>query len=188
VATASAAAALLAVLPLDAPATATATAAGPVVTAPVVTAPVVTAPVVTAAVVPPPVVTAAVAPVASRTAAASTGAARRSSAVELALGKVGSPYRWGGAGPRSFDCSGLVNWAFDQVGVDLPRTSRALSRTGAPVARGDLRPGDLVFFYSPVSHVGIYIGGGRMVHASTSGRPVAVADIADRPYHSARRI
>lgn len=187
VATASAAAALLAVLPVDAPAPVPAVAAPHAVPtladtaaplaaqaaalpAPVVPAP--AAPVVTA-----PVVTADVAPVAAR-----------STAVQLAMGKVGSPYRWGGTGPRAFDCSGLVNWAFDQVGVDLPRTSRALSRVGTPVSRADLQPGDLVFFYSPVSHVGIYVGDGRMVHASTSGEPVAVAGIDGRPFHSARRV
>lgn len=119
---------------------------------------------------------------------ASGGSTTAAQAVRHALGKLGAPYRWGGNGPSSFDCSGLVNWAFDQVGVDLPRTSRALSRTGTAVSRGDLQPGDLVFFYSPVSHVGIYIGNGQMVHASTSGKPVLVADIDGRPYHSARRV
>jgi cell wall-associated NlpC family hydrolase len=173
VATTSAAAALLALLPAGPAAPAAATAA-PVATAPAVTAPVVT----------PPVVTAPVAPVAVSAPAAS----RAASAVQLALGKLGAPYRWGGAGPSSFDCSGLVSWAYRQAGVELPRTSRAMSRTGTPVARGDLRPGDLVFFYSPVSHVGIYIGDGRMVHASTSGKPVAIASIAGRPFHSARRV
>ena len=184
VATTSAAAALLAVLPVGAPAPVPAVAAplavpaladastplaveAAVLPAPAVTAPTVTAPTVTADV---------------------SAVAARNSVVQLALGRVGSPYRWGGTGPRSFDCSGLVNWAFRQVGVDLPRTSRALSRTGTPVSRANLRPGDLVFFYSPVSHVGIYIGGGRMVHASSSGKPVAVAAIAGRPFHSARRI
>ncbi len=187
VATASAAAALLAVLPVDAPAPVPAVAAplavpaladapAPLATqAAALPAPVVTAPAAPASAAP--VVTADVAPVAAR-----------STAVQLALGKVGSPYRWGGTGPRAFDCSGLVNWAFDQVGVDLPRTSRALSRVGTPVSRANLQPGDLVFFYSPVSHVGIYIGGGRMVHASTSGKPVAVASIDGRPFHSARRV
>ncbi|MBW0094368.1 C40 family peptidase, partial [Pseudonocardia sp. KRD-188] len=112
----------------------------------------------------------------------------RASAVSLALSKVGSPYRWGASGPSAFDCSGLVNWAFERAGIDVPRTSRALSQTGTPVSRGDLRPGDLVFFYSPVSHVGIYIGDGQMVHASTSGKPVAIASIDRSSYNSARRI
>ena len=119
---------------------------------------------------------------------AAPGSSARASAVTLALSKVGSPYRWGATGPSSFDCSGLVNWAFEQSGIEVPRTSRALSQVGAPVSRDDLQPGDLVFFYSPVSHVGIYIGDGQMVHASTSGKPVAVSSIDGRQYNSARRL
>jgi cell wall-associated NlpC family hydrolase len=105
----------------------------------------------------------------------------------MALGKVGSPYRWGGTGPAAFDCSGLVSWAFAQAGVPVPRTSRAQAQAGTPVSRADLQPGDLVFFYSPVRHVGIYIGDGQMVHSSRAGKPVAVAPIDGRPFHSARR-
>ncbi|QJY45764.1 C40 family peptidase [Pseudonocardia broussonetiae] len=176
VATASAAAAVLAVIPAtaDAPAAAPAAAAAPVATAPA--APVVDTRVTQVAVT---------APLAAAPAAASSA---RASAVSLALSKVGSPYRWGAAGPSAFDCSGLVNWAFERAGIDVPRTSRALSQTGTPVSRGDLRPGDLVFFYSPVSHVGIYIGDGQMVHASTSGKPVAISSIDRSSYNSARRI
>ncbi|MDN5750968.1 MAG: C40 family peptidase [Pseudonocardia sp.] len=170
VATTSAAAALLSVLPSTAAAPAAA-AAPATVSARAVSAPVVSVPVVPAA--------------ASVPTHATTS---RSSAVANALSKVGAAYRWGGDGPSSFDCSGLVNWAFEKVGVDLPRTSRALSQVGTPVSRNDLKPGDLVFFYSPVSHVGIYIGDGQMVHASTSGKPVAVDPIEGREYHSARRV
>ncbi len=186
VATISAAAAVLAVLPTG-PTGATATpVAGQTATAPVPATPTVLA--AAAALPAPAAVPAPVARTGQTMTAAPAAVASSSSVVELALSKVGSPYRWGATGPSSFDCSGLVNWAFDQVGVDVPRTSRALSRAGTPVSRGDLQPGDLVFFYSPVSHVGIYIGNGQMVHASTSGKPVAVADIDGRPYHSARRI
>lgn len=109
-------------------------------------------------------------------------------ALQTALGKVGSPYRWGGSGPSSFDCSGLVTFAFRAAGVELPRTSRALSQVGTPVAPVDLQPGDLVFFYNPVRHVGIYVGDGLLVHASRAGRPVAVVDMSRMPFHSARRI
>lgn len=135
-----------------------------------------------------PAVSASVVPVAVTAPAADPAAAVRASAVQVALSKIGSPYRWGGTGPSSFDCSGLVSWAFAQAGVQVPRTSRAQAQTGAPVSRANLQPGDLVFFYSPVRHVGIYIGNGQMVHSSTSGKPVAVTDIAGRPFHSARRI
>ena len=200
VATASAAAALLAVLPAtaEAPTAAPAAAATPAVAAPAdpaaglsplvleQAAAVPAAPAVPAPVVRTHVVTAAVqAPAAASAPAAAPAGA---SIVELALSKVGSPYRWGATGPSSFDCSGLVNWAFEQAGMDVPRTSRALSQAGAAVSRDELQPGDLVFFYSPVSHVGIYIGNGQMVHASTSGKPVAVSDIDGRPFNSARRL
>lgn len=120
--------------------------------------------------------------------AATKAAATRSSAVQNALGKVGSPYRWGATGPNAFDCSGLVNWAFEQEGVDLPRTSRALASAGSPVSRSALRPGDLVLFYAPVSHVGIYVGNGQVVHASTSGSPVKVSGMDRMPFNSARRV
>ncbi|MBW0118323.1 NlpC/P60 family protein, partial [Pseudonocardia abyssalis] len=145
---------------------------------------------VTSAAAPAPVLTTRIAPVAVSAPAAAPAAvsSARLSAVDLALSKVGSPYRWGATGPSAFDCSGLVNWAFEQAGIEVPRTSRALSQAGTAVSRGDLQPGDLVFFYSPVSHVGIYIGNGQMVHASTSGKPVAISSIDGRQYNSARRL
>ena len=135
----------------------------------------------------PVVVTAPVAPVA-HTAPAAPGAAARSSAAQNALAKIGSPYRWGASGPSAFDCSGLVNWAFKQEGVSLPRTSRAMASAGTPVAKSDLRPGDLVLFYRPVSHVGIYVGNGQIVHASTSGSPVKISGMDRMPFNSARRV
>jgi cell wall-associated NlpC family hydrolase len=114
--------------------------------------------------------------------------AARASALKYALSKVGAPYRYGAAGPHAFDCSGLVYWSFKQAGISLPRSSRAQSRVGKPVSRDQLRPGDLVFFYKPVSHVGIYIGDGKNVHASTRKSPVKISDMAGKRYNSARRI
>ena len=111
-----------------------------------------------------------------------------SAAVSHAMSKLGAPYRWGAAGPSAFDCSGLVSWAYKKVGVSLPRTSRAMSRVGSPVSKSALRPGDLVFFYTPVSHVGIYIGGGKVVNASQPGTPVKVSNISGMPFNSARRV
>jgi cell wall-associated NlpC family hydrolase len=105
-----------------------------------------------------------------------------------AMSKLGAAYRWGATGPRAFDCSGLVYWSYRQVGMTLPRTSSAQSRVGAPVSRSALQPGDLVFFYRPVSHVAIYIGNGRVVHASTSGSPVKISNLNDMPFATARRI
>jgi cell wall-associated NlpC family hydrolase len=136
-------------------------------------------------VAPAVVATAAPAPAAPPVAVPS---AARASAVKHALSKVGAPYRYGASGPNAFDCSGLVSWAFKNAGVSLPRTSRAMSKVGTPVAKSDLQPGDLVFFYNPVSHVAIYIGDGKVVHASTKKSPVKVTDMGHMPFNSARRV
>jgi cell wall-associated NlpC family hydrolase len=108
--------------------------------------------------------------------------------LEAALAQVGDPYVWGGTGPDGFDCSGLTSFAYAAAGVSLPHSSRAQSRTGVAVSRSELVPGDLVFFYSPISHVGIYIGGGKMVHARTHGVPVAVTSVDMGGYVGARRV
>ncbi|MEJ3655811.1 NlpC/P60 family protein [Actinomycetes bacterium KLBMP 9759] len=114
--------------------------------------------------------------------------AASTSALKKAMSKIGAPYVWGATGPNAFDCSGLVSWAYKQVGKPLPRTSKAQSQVGTPVSKADLRPGDLVFFYKPVSHVGMYIGEGKVVHASTSGSPVKISDMNRMPFNSARRV
>jgi len=124
----------------------------------------------------------AAAPVAAATPAAQI-------AVDTALGQLGDPYVWGGAGPNSFDCSGLVQHAYAAAGISVPHSSGMQSTMGAPVAYEDLQPGDLVFFYSPVSHVGMYIGNGQMVNAPSSGDVVKVVDLDYMPeYAGARRI
>jgi cell wall-associated NlpC family hydrolase len=111
-------------------------------------------------------------------------------AVWTALDQRGDPYAYGAAGPNAFDCSGLTSYAWKRAGISIPRTSSAQSNFGRPVSKGNLRPGDLVFFYSPVSHVAMYIGAGRIVHATTYGQPVSVDELkylsgyagARRPY------
>nr|WP_204332319.1 C40 family peptidase [Geodermatophilus sabuli] len=108
--------------------------------------------------------------------------------VQAALAQVGKPYVWGSSGPSGFDCSGLTSFAYSAAGVQLPHSSRAQSQLGAPVSRAELQPGDIVYFYSPVSHVGIYIGDGKMVHARTYGQPVAVTSVDQRGYAGARRV
>ncbi|MGY1603386.1 C40 family peptidase [Geodermatophilus sp. SYSU D00815] len=129
-----------------------------------------------------PAPAAAVAPSAGGSAAAQT-------AVSTALAQVGDPYVWGAGGPNSFDCSGLTQYAYAAAGISLPHSSSMQSRMGTPVSRSALQPGDLIFFYSPVSHVAMYIGNGQMVHASTSGQPVKVVGVDSMPgYNSARRI
>jgi len=126
-------------------------------------------------------------PVPTTAVVAASGAAQK--AVDTALAQVGDPYVWGASGPDAFDCSGLMQYAYSAAGVSLPHSSASQSRMGTPVSRDQLQPGDLVFFYSPVSHVGMYIGNGQMVHASTSGQPVKVASLDSMgSYNSARRI
>jgi cell wall-associated NlpC family hydrolase len=124
---------------------------------------------------------------ATTTAAAPTAAAQV--AVDTALAQAGDPYVWAGSGPDSFDCSGLTQYAYAAAGISLPHSSRMQSTIGAPVAYTDLQPGDLVFFYSPVSHVGMYIGNGQLVHAPYSGSVVQVVDLAYMPgFAGARRL
>lgn len=107
--------------------------------------------------------------------------------VDAARSKIGSPYVWGAAGPNAFDCSGLTTWAYAQVGKAIPRTSYAQAAEGTPVSRENLQPGDIVAFYSGASHVGIYAGNGRIIHALNSGTPLSEDSIDYMPFHSAVR-
>jgi cell wall-associated NlpC family hydrolase len=110
-------------------------------------------------------------------------------AVDTALAQRGKPYVWAADGPGSFDCSGLTMYAYGAAGVGLPHSAAMQSQMGRPVSRSQLQPGDLVFFYSPVSHVGIYIGNGQMVHAPTTGDVVKISNIDVMGYFAgARRI
>jgi cell wall-associated NlpC family hydrolase len=109
-------------------------------------------------------------------------------AIKAAMKMLGKPYRFGAEGPGSFDCSGLTSWAFQQVGITLPRASSQQARVGAPVPRDQLQPGDLVFFYKPVSHVGIYVGNNMMINAPQTGDVVKYSDISSRPITGARRL
>ena len=109
-------------------------------------------------------------------------------AVETALAQLGDEYVWGASGPDGFDCSGLTSFAYKAAGVSLPRASRAQAQVGREVSRSELQPGDLVFFYDPISHVGLYIGEGKMVHARTFGQPVAVTTVDQSGYRFARRV
>lgn len=114
--------------------------------------------------------------------------APRGSVVEIALSKLGAPYRWGAAGPDAFDCSGFTMWVYAQVGVSLPHSSRAQYSCGERVSRANLRPGDLVFFgRSRIHHVGIYIGGNRYVHAPHTGDVVRISSLDRADYVGACR-
>jgi peptidoglycan DL-endopeptidase CwlO len=109
-------------------------------------------------------------------------------ALQEALSKRGDPYVWAAAGPSSFDCSGLVVWAFEQVGITLPHFTGDLWNSGVHISRDDLEPGDLVFFYPDISHVGIYIGDGLMVDAPDFGQDVQVQPVFWAYYVGAVRI
>ncbi|MHC5703426.1 C40 family peptidase [Streptomyces tirandamycinicus] len=113
---------------------------------------------------------------------------RAAQAVAYAYGALGKPYVWGATGPSAFDCSGLTQAAWRSAGVALPRTTYTQINAGQRVSRSQLAPGDLVFFYSGVSHVGLYIGGGRMIHAPRPGAPVRIAPIDQMPYAGATRV
>jgi cell wall-associated NlpC family hydrolase len=115
------------------------------------------------------------------------GSPEAATVIQAALSRIGSPYVWGGSGPGQFDCSGLVMWSFQQAGISLPHSSQALAQGGQPVSMDQMQPGDLVTYYSDASHVGIYIGDGMMVHASTYGTPVRVAPVDNAPIHNVRR-
>ena len=121
--------------------------------------------------------------------ASSPGGASELSAMRAATSRMNKPYRWGAEGPSTFDCSGLTYWAFQQVGVTLPRSSSAAGagRHGR-CRRASLQPGDLVFFYRPISHVGIYAGDGKMIHAVQTGDVVRYSDIDAMPFNTARRL
>jgi cell wall-associated NlpC family hydrolase len=109
-------------------------------------------------------------------------------AVRVAVSKTGSPYSWGAAGPGQFDCSGLMMWAYKQVGKNIPRTSQAQLAGGTRVPRDQLRPGDIIVYYAGATHVGMYVGNGKVVHAPTYGVPVQVVPIdAAGPYNTAVR-
>ena len=108
-------------------------------------------------------------------------------AVQAALTRVGDPYVWGAGGPNAFDCSGLVMWSFQQAGIFLPHSSYAQAAGGEPVAPDDMQPGDVITYYNDASHVGMYVGGGMMIHASTFGVPVAVVPVDNAPIFNVRR-
>ena len=113
---------------------------------------------------------------------------RAAEAVSYAYSKLGSPYVWGATGPNAFDCSGLILASYRSAGVSLPRTTYAQIGAGQRISRSELLPGDLVFFYSGITHVGLYIGNGQMIHAPNPSAPVRVAPIDEMPFAGATRV
>lgn len=127
-------------------------------------------------------------PAAASAAVASPAASPRARiAVRAALSQVGKPYGWGAAGPDAYDCSGLSQWAWGQAGVYLPHNSRMQFAATSRVGREDWQPGDLLFFGSPIHHLGIYIGDGQMVEAPYSGNQVRVRSAYRSDYAGAGR-
>ena len=112
---------------------------------------------------------------------------RAAAAVNYAMGQVGDSYVYGAAGPSAFDCSGLTMASWAQAGVGLPHSSSAQYGSGPHVASNALQPGDLVFYYQPISHVGMYIGNGMIVHAANPGTGVVVSGVFSMPYSGAVR-
>jgi cell wall-associated NlpC family hydrolase len=113
---------------------------------------------------------------------------RAGTAIKFAIAQIGEPYVWGADGPGSWDCSSLTQKAWAAAGVAIPRVSHEQAAVGISVSKANLQPGDLVFFYSPISHVGIYIGEGLMIHAPNPSTVVKVTQIDMLPYAGARRV
>jgi len=99
-------------------------------------------------------------------------------AVRAAMSRVGKPYRYGASGPNSFDCSGLTMWAYGKAGISLSHSSGSQISEGSRISRSNLEPGDLVFFGSPIHHVGMYVGNGMMIHAPQTGDVVKVVSLS----------
>ena len=117
------------------------------------------------------------------------GSERAQQAVSYALAQVGKGYVMGTAGPSTFDCSGLMYAAYKQVGISLPRTSQTQFSAGTSVSKGDLQPGDLVFYNGGITHVGMYIGNGQIVHAANPRAGVVTAKLFNSmSYQGARRV
>ena len=114
--------------------------------------------------------------------------AKGQQALAFARRQLGKPYRFGATGPKSYDCSGLVLAAWRSVGVHLPRTSQQQFRAGHRIAKSQLRAGDLVYFYGPTpSHVAMYVGGGKVIHAPRPGKVVQYIKMSYMPYAGATR-
>jgi cell wall-associated NlpC family hydrolase len=114
-------------------------------------------------------------------------ASRAGKVVKFAYDSLGKPYVFGAAGPGSYDCSGLTLAAYSQVGVSLPHSARRQFAQGPQVPRSDLMPGDLVYFYSDLHHVGVYIGDNKVIHAPQPGESVKISDMNVFPYAGATR-
>ena len=121
-----------------------------------------------------------------RTAVAGSG--RAAKAIAFAKAQLGKPYVYAAAGPNAYDCSGLTSAAWKAAGVSIPRTSQTQYGAGKSVSKSDLQPGDLVFYYSGISHVALYVGNGTIIHAPHPGSNVRYAKLDSMPFAGARRV
>jgi peptidoglycan DL-endopeptidase CwlO len=124
---------------------------------------------------------------ANSTRSSGSGSSRGAKALAYAKAQLGEPYARSGAGPSSWDCSGLTMMAWGSAGVSLPHSSRQQFSRGKNVAKSDLQPGDLVFFYSDIHHVGLFAGNGQVIHAPRPGKSVEYIKMSYMPYAGARR-
>ncbi|MFB7471131.1 NlpC/P60 family protein [Kitasatospora sp. NPDC056184] len=127
---------------------------------------------------------------AAKPAAPAANGSRAAAAIAAAESKLGSPYVYGATGPNSFDCSGLTGWAYAQAGVSLPRTSQAQANAGTQIGSdiSKAQPGDLVIFYGDRHHVGIYVGGGQVIHAPKPGASVRYESASNMPVNTIVRL
>ncbi|MFD7430818.1 NlpC/P60 family protein [Streptomyces sp. NPDC059818] len=122
------------------------------------------------------------------TAGLPAGSARAAAAVMAVRRALGRPYVWGASGPSGFDCSGLMQWAYAQAGVSLPRTSQAQRYAGRMVPLSQARPGDLVAYRADAGHIGMYVGNGQVIHAPYPGAPVRYDPVGMMPVSSVTRV
>lgn len=116
------------------------------------------------------------------------GSSYAQSAISAAQSKIGAPYVFGSTGPTTFDCSGLTGWAYKQAGISLPRTSQAQAAAGTRVSADQLQPGDLVLYYGGLTHIGIYVGNGQILHAPRTGSTVSYAPLHSMPFQFGVRV
>ncbi|SFC72198.1 C40 family peptidase [Streptomyces aidingensis] len=123
------------------------------------------------------------------TVSAGSASSRAMAALSAAQSKLGSPYVYGSAGPSTFDCSGLTSWAYAQAGIALPRTSQSQAGAGTRIySASDLQPGDLVLYYSGLSHIGMYVGNGQIIHAPRTGSVVSYTGVHTMPFQFGVRV
>ncbi|MEV1079167.1 NlpC/P60 family protein [Streptomyces sp. NPDC050211] len=112
---------------------------------------------------------------------------RARTALEFAYAQLGKPYEWGSTGPNSYDCSGLTGASWRAAGVSLPRTVNQQYNAGRQVARTDLQPGDIIYWYNNSQHNGLYIGDGKAIHAPRTGKNIEITNLDSMPYFAATR-